>query len=806
MSNRYRILALIVMLAGFGLRLHLLGAESLWYDETVSVVLAQKPIPEMLEHTAGDIHPPGYYLVLHLWNRIAQAEHMPGIEFLFAWPSLCFGLLILPLLFCLAKKFYGYQVALITITLGAINPFHIWYGQEVRMYTIGAILGLLCLWALCRYWDDDSDQVGIPAFGWLLIYTLSGAVGLYVLYYFAFTLMGLNLVALWLWFQARRRKRGVKPNWVMGQAIGWVGAQIGILALWSPWLPIFWHQATDPPVPPWREVWSWQRLGPDLLESASALIAGQSLDGLWVLVTGIVGLSLLLLFPFANKAIQQSYPRSSLQSAIPKKKYSEQGSASSILSSSAATIILIYIVAPTLLIYLLTALVTPLYHVRYLFTYAPPMMIAVAVALVWLLSPPLASSSDTERKRNPSSQGGTEWSSGIRRGKRVGTGSVNDVSASFGRLRGRWFGAVLLCAILWFNGYSLYNFWYAPAYRSDNHRGAVLDLANRWRPGDLILVNAGWAYPPLQIYWPTVSSQDVQPIPPPLLSPVRLVDKVQGSSTTDDMTGNSTTNEIKQPLIVRSGSVSGPASLGWGDPNSDFFAISPEETIQALDAIATCTHRLWHYRIYDTVSDPTGIIRQWLEERAVLWQDDWIGGRDLGRLQLYEISSLPNVEDPNAKSCPQEFGSAATKAFDDIDFGNALQPQQIISPQNHMAGFILYTEITWNVLTGLADEPSALSMSLRLYDSQDQQIAQQDESPQPGTDQWLVGTKQRQSLALPIPFHIAPGVYTLELIVYRQVDGTPLALPERPETTWGQRLLISPIEIEPSQTGNNRQQ
>jgi hypothetical protein len=54
-----RSLLLAGILAGFALRLFHLGAESLWYDETVSVHLARLPLPTMLTHTAGDIHPPG---------------------------------------------------------------------------------------------------------------------------------------------------------------------------------------------------------------------------------------------------------------------------------------------------------------------------------------------------------------------------------------------------------------------------------------------------------------------------------------------------------------------------------------------------------------------------------------------------------------------------------------------------------------------------------------------------------------------------------------------------------------------------
>jgi hypothetical protein len=63
-----RVLAMILVLAGFALRLYKLGGESLWYDETVSVYLATEPLVELIGHTARDIHPPGYYLMLYAWR------------------------------------------------------------------------------------------------------------------------------------------------------------------------------------------------------------------------------------------------------------------------------------------------------------------------------------------------------------------------------------------------------------------------------------------------------------------------------------------------------------------------------------------------------------------------------------------------------------------------------------------------------------------------------------------------------------------------------------------------------------------
>jgi hypothetical protein len=94
-----------ILLLGFALRLHRLGADSLWYDETVSVHLAAKSIPALVAHTAGDIHPPGYYLLLHVWVRLAGLS-----EFATAYLSLFFGLVLVALAYRLAARFFDWRV------------------------------------------------------------------------------------------------------------------------------------------------------------------------------------------------------------------------------------------------------------------------------------------------------------------------------------------------------------------------------------------------------------------------------------------------------------------------------------------------------------------------------------------------------------------------------------------------------------------------------------------------------------------------------------------------------------------------
>ena len=92
LSTYSRIGLLTIILLGFALRLYKLGEQSLWYDETVSAFLAGEAPLALIGHTARDIHPPAYYLLLHYWVRLAGAG-----EFALAFFSVIFGVLLIAL-------------------------------------------------------------------------------------------------------------------------------------------------------------------------------------------------------------------------------------------------------------------------------------------------------------------------------------------------------------------------------------------------------------------------------------------------------------------------------------------------------------------------------------------------------------------------------------------------------------------------------------------------------------------------------------------------------------------------------------
>lgn len=681
-----RSLLLAGILLGFALRLFHLGAESLWYDETVSVHLARQPVSAMLAHTAGDIHPPGYYLLLHAWQQIASPTLAHGLEFLYAWPSVVAGMLILVLTYALGRRLFDARTGLVALWLAALNPFQLWYSQEVRMYTVGAALALLTLWATLRVLDRQRPRV------WLAVYAVSAAAGLYTLYYFAFWLVAVNAAMLVLLWRGGGR-RGARLG-------GWLAAQAGVLLLFAPWLPTALRQVLEPPVPAWRTPWTTAAdFMASLAETLGSLLAGQSppaqINWPWALFVAVVIVAFIA-WTWRNP----DRPR-----------------------RVRAALLLTVTLLPIAQLYIVTWLVTPIYHVRYVFLYAPTFLLMPAALIA---------------------------------------AALPNRRALAGGALALWLGVSVAAST---------NFWTNPLYRADDHRRAVAALAADWRPGDAILANAGWIYPVLTTYWPE------QVVGVNGAVSFKLVDlrPIDGYTKNNALSPD----QFKHPQITRSGSIDGPATLGWGNPASDFFAVSTDATTTALATIAGAARRIWHYRLYDTVSDPTGVIRQWLNEHATLLQETPIPGRDFGMVQLFAT-----------KRPPENAATAPSICFDDMlclhDYA------QIDDSVN--AGTFFYLTQTWRAVQSLPD----LAVSLRLYDAAGRLAAQADAPFLPATSTWEVGAPQRQAWALPIGVSTKPGAYTLAMVVYRQADGDALSLPADAPGADGQQLSLGTVTVLPA--------
>lgn len=279
----------ITLIGGF-LRVLLLATKGMWLDETFSVWLADHSLLDMLHWIVKiDQHPPLYYLLLHSW--IALKGHTPyDVRLL----SVLFGTATIPVIYLIGKRVSGLVVGLAAAVFLAFSPFHIYFAQETRMYTLLTFNAAVAIYALVRlltdprsvnpigsqfrdylhawrtpepvqaeaegdfsYRDMLRDQGGWRAWifrhrlppiqtietdlAWVAFIVFSAAT-LLSHNTAVFLPIATNLFVLGLMLFQKRKKSGPPPAFQAPSFGNWIKAQVGIFLLWSPWILVFIQQ------------------------------------------------------------------------------------------------------------------------------------------------------------------------------------------------------------------------------------------------------------------------------------------------------------------------------------------------------------------------------------------------------------------------------------------------------------------------------------------------------------------------------------------------------------------------------------
>ena len=223
--SRFTLLA-ILLLAAF-LRFYRLDAQSFWNDEGNSARLAERSLDLIIEGAAGDIHPPGYYIILHCWRALFGPS-----EFALRSLSVVAGLMLVVLTYLWSRALFGESTGLIAAFLSAISPFAIYYSQEARMYALLAALAAASAFVSYKkpgFSEKPGFSRSLQVVDWIA-YVLLGAAGLYTHYAFAFVLIANNLLFGLRWLAGAERRRWER-------LAVWAGAQLAVLLLYLPWVP-----------------------------------------------------------------------------------------------------------------------------------------------------------------------------------------------------------------------------------------------------------------------------------------------------------------------------------------------------------------------------------------------------------------------------------------------------------------------------------------------------------------------------------------------------------------------------------------
>jgi mannosyltransferase len=287
-----RLALLAILLLAASLRFYRIDAQSFWNDEGNSARLSERSLDLIIAGTASDIHPPGYYLLLHAWRALFGHS-----EFALRALSAVAGLALVLCTHLLGRRLFGAATGLMAAFLGAISPFAIYYSQEARMYALLAALSAASTYLLLRILNLQSpisnQRVSESANRRTLsfiAYVLAAAAGLYTQYAFAFVLLVHNAVfAVW-WLAHSRRCAVARWRWL---AV-WLGAQAGVVALYLPWLPIAIRSVSG-----WPSAGQSYELMPALLNVLRWLAVGHTLplQEAWVTLAGAGALLVVGLWP-----------------------------------------------------------------------------------------------------------------------------------------------------------------------------------------------------------------------------------------------------------------------------------------------------------------------------------------------------------------------------------------------------------------------------------------------------------------------------------------------------------------------------
>lgn len=229
LSRRYSRVCVIFLLA-FALRLVVIETRPLWYDDAFSVFLAERGPAAIAVGTAADTMPPGYYLLLGAWMRVVGQSPL-AMRML----SVALSLLVLALVYVIAKGGFGRGAGEWSAFLVALMPFQIYHAQELRMYTLLALGALMYVYGVMllqerirRQGDDVSAKArGGTVFGYaalraFVFIVLGTTVALY-----AHNLAFVTLLAANVYFLFRRAWR-TQAVLILAQAVGGI--------LFVPWV------------------------------------------------------------------------------------------------------------------------------------------------------------------------------------------------------------------------------------------------------------------------------------------------------------------------------------------------------------------------------------------------------------------------------------------------------------------------------------------------------------------------------------------------------------------------------------------
>lgn len=209
----------LVVLASF-LRLHALTFQSMWLDELYSLrhTIPSEGIGEPLRFGRfRDGSPPLFNILLWIWRTVFGSGEY-SVRLL---PAI-FGILGVFGIYFLGKELFSRKTGIYAALFTAVLPFHIYYSQETRPYSLAFLLSILSYYFLIK-------TIKHRVLKWGLLYVLVTTCLLFT-HYFGILILGAQLVFVVVFFLSHRDVDQRKLLQIL------ISAGILIVLAYLPWM------------------------------------------------------------------------------------------------------------------------------------------------------------------------------------------------------------------------------------------------------------------------------------------------------------------------------------------------------------------------------------------------------------------------------------------------------------------------------------------------------------------------------------------------------------------------------------------
>jgi hypothetical protein len=209
--------AVLIVLAGLGVRVWRLGEASLWDDESMTKLCAEAPLDQLakrMERSGNSNQMPLYFVILHLFPT--------DTAFWLRLPSALMGVAGIVLAMYVTSRLYNNRSLILIVGVAlALSPYHIWLSRTTRPYALLFLTALLVSYFFLVLLRDERS-------GWNWLGFVLSSMAAYLTHYYAVVLPVTQYIFLAFVLRGKRRFLG---QWVVAQSIAAIPAVVWIVTV-----------------------------------------------------------------------------------------------------------------------------------------------------------------------------------------------------------------------------------------------------------------------------------------------------------------------------------------------------------------------------------------------------------------------------------------------------------------------------------------------------------------------------------------------------------------------------------------------